>query len=179
MTPIAHPDCIRLIALPRCSAGQVSATRTEPAAHSPPSPSPTRMRQRMSCHTLVALAFNAVKTEYARIENMRARARPILSERIPKNSPPNPDAINVTDARPPAAAPLNLNSLWIAVRANAYSITSMPSSAHPELAAKSVFHCAAVACVYQRASVGLLMLAESLCSGFPLAASEYRLPAPS
>src|SRR5687767_2990226 len=34
--PIAHADCIIPTALARCSAGQLSATRTEPHDHSPP-----------------------------------------------------------------------------------------------------------------------------------------------
>ena len=32
------PNCMSPIALPRCSAGQVSGTSTEPGDHSPPSP---------------------------------------------------------------------------------------------------------------------------------------------
>src|SRR6185369_5889957 len=158
ITPMAQPDCIRLMALPRCSAGQVSATSTEPAAHSPPSPNPTRTRHKISCDTLIAVAFSAVKIEYTRIETMRVRARPILSESAPNNKPPNPEAIRVTDARPPAAAPLNLNSLWMAVSANAYSITSMPSSAQPAVEANSIFHCSGVDCWYQ--GVLIVMLAE-------------------
>src|SRR4051812_12613344 len=100
---------------------------------------------------------------------MRARARPILSDITPKNSPPNPEAIRVTDARPPADAGVNLNSFWIALRANAYSITSMPSRAHPAVAAKSTFHCNGVGWVYQRTLVVPVMLAEGSHSGSVLA----------
>ena len=49
---MAQPDCMRPIALPRCAAGQVSATRTEPADHSAPRPRPTRARQSASSATV-------------------------------------------------------------------------------------------------------------------------------
>ena len=46
---MAQPACISPMALPRCSAGHVSATSTEPADHSPPSPMPTSARHSTSC----------------------------------------------------------------------------------------------------------------------------------
>ena len=63
MYPIAQPDCIRPTALPRCLAGQVSATSTEPAAHSPPSPIPTSDLQSTSSGSDRAVAVNPVNTE--------------------------------------------------------------------------------------------------------------------
>ena len=60
---MAHPDCIRPIALPRCSGLQLSATRTLPADHSPPSPKPRSDRQRISCPIDLDVAVKAVNTE--------------------------------------------------------------------------------------------------------------------
>ena len=74
--PTAHADCIRPIALPRCCAGHVSATSTDPAAHSPPSPMPTTERQNTSSPTVREVAVNAVKAENARMDHISARARP-------------------------------------------------------------------------------------------------------
>ena len=61
--PIAHADCISPIAFPRCSAGHVSATSTEPHDHSPAMPSPTSNRHAKSCHGACAVASPAVATE--------------------------------------------------------------------------------------------------------------------
>ena len=60
---MAHPPCISPMPLPRCSAGHVSATSTDPADHSPPSPIPTSARHSTSSATLPAVAVNAVKIE--------------------------------------------------------------------------------------------------------------------
>ncbi len=54
--PIAQPDCISAMALARCFGGQLSATSTAPADHSPPSPNPTMDRQKMSVARPVARA---------------------------------------------------------------------------------------------------------------------------
>ena len=61
--PIAHPDCINPMALPRCSAGHVSATSTDPHDHSPPIPKPTNTRHIASCHSAVDVAKPAVASE--------------------------------------------------------------------------------------------------------------------
>jgi hypothetical protein len=56
MYPSAHPDCISAMALARWRAGQLSATRTAPADHSPPSPNPTIERQKTRLAKPVARA---------------------------------------------------------------------------------------------------------------------------
>ena len=48
ISPIAHVDCIRPSALPRCSGGQISAMSAAPVVHSPPIPSPSTKRKNAS-----------------------------------------------------------------------------------------------------------------------------------
>ena len=48
------------MALPRCSAGHVSATSTDPADHSAPKPNPTSARQKASSAKLWAVAVSPV-----------------------------------------------------------------------------------------------------------------------
>ncbi len=60
---MAQPDCMSPIALPRCRAGQVSATSSAPAVHSPPIPIPTSRRQNTSCASVCDVAVAPVKTE--------------------------------------------------------------------------------------------------------------------
>ena len=63
IAPMAQPDCINPIALPRCSAGHVSATSTDPHDHSPPMPNPTATRHATSCQSAALVASPAVAAE--------------------------------------------------------------------------------------------------------------------
>src|ERR1051326_7681457 len=61
--PMAHPDCISPMALARFSGGQLSATSTAPADHSPPSPSPISARQNNSVTRPLEVADPAEASE--------------------------------------------------------------------------------------------------------------------
>ena len=106
------------MAFPRCSAGHVSATRTVPADHSAPSPSPTNERHSNNSANECDVAINAVKIEYVRIEPINTRVRPNRSANTPANVPPTAAAANVTVVSVPACAPVNPNSFCIESSAN-------------------------------------------------------------
>ena len=61
--PTAQELCTRARALARWRAGQVSATRAAPLAHSPPIPRPSRTRQTISCQAVWVKPHSAVATE--------------------------------------------------------------------------------------------------------------------
>ena len=61
--PIAHADCMNPIAFPRCCAGHVSATSTDPHDHSPAMANPTSNRHMKSCHGACEVASPAVASE--------------------------------------------------------------------------------------------------------------------
>ena len=129
------------MAFPRCCAGHVSATSTDPAAHSPPSPIPTTARQNTSSPTVREVAVNAVNAENARIDHISERARPYRSESQPNSMPPSAEVTSGAAPSAPAAAELKWNSSRIVVSAKEYSITSIASSIQPSCAAISVRHC--------------------------------------
>ena len=74
MYPSAHPDCMMLIALLRCSGGHVSLTSTAPEAHSPPMPRPSSARQSIN------YGSNRVRFPAAVIVGARLRGRVRLQD---------------------------------------------------------------------------------------------------
>ncbi|MGC4055775.1 MAG: hypothetical protein QM757_43725 [Paludibaculum sp.] len=67
MYPSAQPDCMKLTAFARCSAGHDSATSVAPADHSPPRPNPTSARQKTRSTIPREVAVPADASEYKRI----------------------------------------------------------------------------------------------------------------
>jgi hypothetical protein len=104
MYPSAHPDCMMLMALVRCSGGHVSLTSTAPLAHSPPMPIPSRMRQIISCHTVCDVAAPREQKEKIRMVPISARVRPTRSAMTPKRMPPPAEVRRVKVPSSPAVA---------------------------------------------------------------------------
>ena len=67
MYPSAQPDCMKPVAFARCSGGQVSATNSAPADHSPPNPNPISARQNSNPPRLDESAVPADANEYSKI----------------------------------------------------------------------------------------------------------------
>src|SRR5271167_2625468 len=68
--------CTSPAALPRCCASMISATNTDPTAHSPPKPKPCMARVKNSCAKECVKPLKKVKTANHNTVSCRMRARP-------------------------------------------------------------------------------------------------------
>ena len=92
-------------ALPRCCAGHDSDTSAAPLVHTPPMPSPRKMRKTTNCARRVR---EAAREREDRIQQRRsasgARVRPKRSAIQPKPTPPAAAATSITEPRKPPCA---------------------------------------------------------------------------
>src|SRR5229473_4207729 len=144
--PNAHELCTIEIALARNSVGQLSATSVAPVFHSPPIPSPSTKRAAASIAMLVESPDANEHTEYVRMLAINARLRPMRSARKPNNTPPMPEASNVSVPSNPETVLLIPRSRINSASTSAYNMASKASSAHPRAAASRVRRCPGVAC---------------------------------
>ena len=102
--PHAQALCTVPTALPRSSERITSPISTEPAAHSPPKPSPCRPRTTKSCSKFCVKPERKVKKANQATVIIRSRARPMRSASIPASHPPKAEITNALVASNPACA---------------------------------------------------------------------------
>ena len=102
--PQAQALCTVPTALPRFSARITSPISTEPAAHSPPKPSPCKPRTIRSCSKFWVNPERNVKNANQAIVIIRSRARPMRSASMPAIQPPNAETTRALVASSPAWA---------------------------------------------------------------------------
>src|SRR5271157_6223427 len=129
--PTAQPVCTIPTPRPRYLSRITSPISTDPAAHSPPKPSPCNARSTKSCSKFWAKAQRKVKTEYQRIVICSIRTRPNRSASVPENQPPKDEISKVTvPIRPASPRDRPHNTITVGIT-KLYIWTSNASSAQP------------------------------------------------
>src|SRR5882724_12994310 len=85
-TPIFTPVCRTAAIHGPHRRGQVSASKEEPTAHSPPIPKAARKRKIIKCHQVCAKDESPVNKAYVIIVRLRAGKRAARSPTRPKNA---------------------------------------------------------------------------------------------
>src|ERR1035437_5756294 len=123
---------------PRTRGLIVSLRSTAPAAHSPPKPSPCKLRVSKSCQKDCVKPERKVNAANHRMVHCNTRTRPTRSASTPAIHPPIAATIRTTVARIPACPLVIPHSAMSAGIANGYICVSIASTLQPPRHAQKV-----------------------------------------